>query len=151
MSGNFTDQLRKRLDDKKESESSKDKLADKFNKATMQLLDKFMNEINSGSIQIDDTADLMRLYQIYTEVNDLQNMTGEGSGRLPQLSPRQSRKMKSHLLTEEVEKPDGEEEFIIDPESLAGMSAKDIEDMVKEREIDMNEDNAQEWEDNLFG
>lgn len=151
MSGSFTNQARKRMEENKKEKNSKDKLADKFNKTATVLIDTFLNEVNANNIRIDDTADLMRLYQIYTEVNDLQNMSGEGSGTLPELSQRQSKQMKSYVDTEEVAKPDGGYEDVIDPESLMNLGADDVEGMIKEREISMNEDNASEWEENLFG
>lgn len=151
MNAKFTDQLRKRMENKKEVESSKDRLADKFNDTALMLIDEFLNEVNSNNIRIDDTADLMRLFQIYFEINELKSLTGEGTGRLPQLSQRQSSQIRKYVDTEETENEEGEEEHIIDPESLMNLSEEDVASMIKEREIEMNADNAEKWEEGTVG
>lgn len=151
MSGRFADQLKRRMDEKEEGKSTKDQLADKFNKTASLLIDEFMNEVASGNIRIDDTADMMRLFQIYFEINELKNATGEGSGSLPELSQRQSNQIRKYIESEEVETPDGGYEDVIDPESLMSLGEEEITAMIKEREIEMNADNAEEWEDGVVG
>lgn len=151
MSGSFTDQYRKRLESKNKAESTKDQLADKFNKTATKLIDEFMNEVASGNIRIDDTADMMRLFQIYFEINELNNATGDGTGSLPQLSQRQSKHLRKYVETEEVEAPSGGYEDVIDPESLMNLGEDEIANMIKEREIEMNADNAEEWEEGIIG
>ena len=151
MSGRFADQLKRRMDEKEQGKSTRDQLADKFNKTATLLIDEFMNEVASGNIRIDDTADMMRLFQIYFEVNELKNAAGEGAGTLPQLSQRQSNHIRKYIETEEVDTPDGGYEDVIDPESLMKLDEEDISKMIKEREIEINADNAQEWEDGVVG
>jgi len=141
----FAGQLRKKLQEKNEAESSRELLAEEFNKATSKLIYEFLREVESGNIRIDDTADIMRLFQIFKEVNDIDNMAGEGTGSLPPLSPKQSSQIKSFVDIEEEENSDGEEESYINPNSLSELSAEDIGKMMNEREIQMNEDNAREW------
>lgn len=151
MSGSFADQARKRIKKEKEQESSKDKLADKFNKTASLLIDEFMNEVASGNIRVDDTADLMRLFTIYSEINDIENAAGEGTGSLPQLSRRQSKQIRTYVETEEEKTPNGDYEDVIDTESLMNLSEEEVSDMVKEREIEMNADNADKWEEGNIG
>lgn len=149
MTNRFANQLRDRME--KKEKSSRDQLADKFNKTATLLIDEFMNEVASGNIRIDDTADMMRLFQIYFEINELNDVTGEGSGSLPELSQRQSNHIRKYVETEEVGTPEGGYEDIIDPESLMNLGEEEINDMIKEREIEMNADNADEWEDGVVG
>lgn len=151
MSGSFAEQARRRIEKEKENKNSKDRLADKFNETAMLLIDEFMNEVVSGNIRVDDTADLMRLFQIYHDINEIQSGVGEGSGSLPELSQRQSKHLKTYLETTEVETPEGVHEDIVDPESLMNMSEEDVQEMIKEREIEMNQDNADEWEEGVVG
>lgn len=151
MSGSFAEQFKSRIDENKNTESSRDKLADKFNQTASVLIDEFLREVSSNNIRIDDTADLMRLFQIYFEINDLQSMSGEGSGRLPELSMRQSKQIQSFVDTQDIETPEGDRESIVDPESLAGLSEDDIGDLMLRREEGINKDNADIWGEGTNG
>lgn len=151
MSGSFTNKFKNRMEQEKDKDKSKDKLADKFNETASLLIDEFLNEVNANNIRLDDTADLMRLFQIYSEINNIKDAATEGAGSLPGLSQRQSKQIKSYVETEEVETSNGEYEDVIDTESLMKLSEDEVSDMIKEREIEMNADNAQEWEEGNIG
>lgn len=151
MAGRLTDQFRDRLNREEDKKNTREQLADTFNVTAVKLIEEFMNEVNSNNIRIDDTADLMRLFQIYAEINNLKDITQAGTGSLPELSQRQSRHINKYVETDEVRTSEGDYEDVIDPESLMNLGEEEITQMIKEREIEMNADNADEWEDGVDG
>ncbi|WP_212685896.1 hypothetical protein, partial [Salmonella enterica] len=80
----------------------KEELAEEFNKVASKSLRNFMKDMDNGIIQMDDTADMMRLFQIYMQVNDLGNGE-EGTGALPAMTSTQRDDMRELVDTHEEE------------------------------------------------
>lgn len=140
MTQRFSDQLKSKLEQGKGS--SADQLTEKFNQASLILIERFLDEVLTQNIVLDDTADLTRLFQIFAEINNIKEM-GEGEGgKLPPLSSRQSNSIRKFVETELEETETGEEEEYIDPMSLDSLTEDVLSDMLSQRAVDLNEDNA---------
>lgn len=139
------DRMKDREKEINQKKTSEENLRDTFNDSAKTLIMQFMAEVKSGSIQIDDVADLSRLFQIYSQVNDL-NELGSGQGSLPQLSPGQRKIMNESMETKTRENNDGEEEEVVSLESLENMADEQIDEMLKSREVEMNKENEESFE-----
>ena len=132
--------LRDNLDRAKKKKSAKEDLIEGFNDASITLIKQFIANVNSGTIQIDDTADLMRLFNIYTQVNDIQSGAASGNGAPPALS-RTRKEVMEDMIPSDRQVVNGEEEDIIDLDALIAMSAEDIQQLMTKREVEVNREN----------
>lgn len=139
------DRMKDREKEINRKKTSEENLRDTFNDSAKTLIMQFMAEVKSGSIQIDDVADLSRLFQIYSQVNDL-NELGSGQGSFPQLSTGQRKIMNESMETKTRENNDGEEEEVVSLESLEDMTDEQIDEMLKSREVEMNKENEASFE-----
>lgn len=138
----MADEIRERVAKQKKERNSKDELANAFNNVSLTLLNRFIANVQSGTVEIDNVTDVARLFGIYKEINDIQ--TGEeGTGVLPSMSPTQKKLFEEHqvLVTKESENEDEPLEEYIDLEALSNMSSGDIERMLTERETEVNNEN----------
>lgn len=132
-------QMRDQLEKSKNKTNSKDQLVDSFNDATLMLIKQFIGNVQSGAVSIDDTADVMRLFQIFEKINDIQ--TGDnGTGTLPAMTGVQKELMEDVVKTEK-KIINGEEEDVVDLEELSKLSVEDITKMMNQREVQVNRDN----------
>lgn len=136
----MSERMKEREQELRKNQTSEENLRDTFNNASRTLINQFMAEVLSGSIQIDDVADLSRLFQIYTQINNINEM-GDGSGTLPQLSPGQKNIINQNLETQTRENNDGEEEEVVSLEDLSQMADDQLDQMLNAREVEMNKEN----------
>jgi hypothetical protein len=135
----ISDNIRRNVK-KEESKSSEEKLRDTFNNASLKLIDTFMQDVSTGAVKVDSVTDLSRLFQIYTDINNINSLSGEGTGTLPALSPGERNVISDYLPTEIVN--DGEEDKeLVDLADLASLTDKEVHAMLTEKEKVMNQQN----------
>lgn len=134
----MSDQLRREMEKKKKKRDPKDELKEVFNEAGLQAMKSFISNMQTGAVQIDDSADVYRLFQMFMQLNDLSE-GGEGSGALPKL-PNVQTEVFSDLVEKQVRVEDGEEveEDVINLSKFEDMSDEEVEEMLKKRERDLN-------------
>lgn len=120
--------------------STEEALRDTFNLASQKLINQFMAQVMAGSIVIDDVADLTRLFQIYGQINNINQLSNEGGGTLPAMSSGQKEIIQGVIPTEKSV-IDGEEADVVSLDELAEMSDEDIEKMLESKELQMNQEN----------
>lgn len=131
--------IRENLDKKKKDKDSKIAMADKFNDASTVLINKFMAEVTAGNIELDGVTDLMRLFQIYTQINDIKSGDSEGTGQLPALTKAQHDIMDAVVTVRGNE--DDEDSAYLDMDELEKLTSEDIGKLMAQREITMNKEN----------
>lgn len=136
----LADRLREDDKDRKENRTSDEKLRDTFNETSNYLIKKFLAEAQSGAIAITDVADITRLFQIYLQVNQINDMASAGSGSLPALSSGQKDLIAQSLETTKVES-NGVEEEVISLADIEAMDDEELDGLLKERELLMNQEN----------
>lgn len=136
----FVKGMRENLDRAKKHGDSKSSLADKFNVASEVLIDRFMKDVMAGSVEIDGVTDLMRLFQIYQQVNEIGTGDGEGTGRLPSLTRGQQEQLEEYVSVKPSDNEDDESVYI-DMEELASLTPEAVEAMMAKREQQVNRDN----------
>lgn len=135
----LTQQMREKLENEKKKVNAKDQLVDSFNDASLTLIKQFIGNVKSGAISIDDTADLMRLFQIYEKINDIQ--TGDsGSGQLPAMTGGQKGVLDESLNTQK-KIINGVEEDVVDLDELSNLSMEEVTNLLNKREVTVNKEN----------
>lgn len=124
----------------KDNKRSKTDMADLFNNVSYDLILEFMKGVEVGEIKISDTTDLMRLYQIWGQVNEI-DTEGEGTGVLPAISKRETEG--SSIPTKELDTPEGEKDTI-DTDELMNMTSEEVDKMMADRLKSKNELNEEE-------
>ena len=99
-----------------------------------------MQNVMSGHIQIEDTADLSRLFAIYMQINNINAIESGTSGAIPEISIGQQSVFKEKLDVE-TETVNGETEDYIDLDDLAELSDEDVSEMMLKRELELNKEN----------
>lgn len=137
-----SDELRTKLALQKSNKNQKDGIAEAFNGVTLKLIKKFIAEVDAGSVQLEDIADLNKLFQMYMAINDLNN-TESGTGVLPTMVPSQKGVFETEGLVKTVKSynEDEEDQEYIDLEALAKMDSGEIQKMMIRREEQVNKDN----------
>lgn len=134
----FSDRLGKEIGEKKDS---KKQLQELFNDSAYSLIQDFMKNVQAGDIRIDNTADLMRLMQIYQEVNNIDD--GGGSGALPTMRKAERDVFDDFIETEIDKNADGEEEYYVKNEDLEKLDEKEIEELMNKRAETLNQLNEE--------
>lgn len=139
-SEDFNEQLtRKKMKQKKE-------LTDIFNDITYDLIFEFMGKTNTGEVKLENTSDLMRLFQIWLEVNDIkslkqQALTGTGTGgSLPPIPSLEKGIMGDNIKTK-TEMLGNEPVEYVDNEELSSMTVEEMAKFLEERSKAMNQSN----------
>nr|DAI05676.1 MAG TPA: hypothetical protein [Herelleviridae sp.] len=136
----MADRLKDNAEQKKLERTPEQKLRDTFNVASTTLINQFMAKVTAGAVEIDDVGDLTRLFQIYTQINNINDGMQEGTGSLPALTSTQKNIISATIPTETVE-VNGEEEEILSLDELAELSDAQLEKALLDREIQMNKEN----------
>ena len=132
----MADRLKDNAKQKKLERTPEQQLRDTFNQASI----KFMANVTSGAIEVDDIADLTRLFQIYLQVNNINDGMQEGTGTLPALTSEHKDIISEKVSTEKIIK-DGEEEELISLDELASLPDDQLEEVLVNRELQMNREN----------
>ena len=134
------DNIRHKAEQKKRERTPEESLRDTFNEASTGLIKQFMQNVMSGHIQIEDTADLSRLFAIYMQINNIHAIESGTSGAIPEISIGQQSVFKEKLDVE-TETVNGETEDYIDLDDLAELSDEDVSEMMLKRELELNKEN----------
>ena len=121
----MADRIRENAEQKKLERTPEQRLRDTFNTASLTLINQFMAKVMAGSIDIDDVGDLTRLFQIYMQINNINDGMQDGTGQLPALSATQKEIITDKIATERVT-IDGEEDEIISLDELTKLSDEEI-------------------------
>lgn len=136
----MADRLKDNAKQKKLERTPEQQLRDTFNQASIKLINQFMANVTSGAIEVDDIADLTRLFQIYLQVNNINDGMQEGTGTLPALTSEHKDIISEKVSTEKIIK-DGEEEELISLDELASLPDDQLEEILVNRELQMNREN----------
>ena len=136
----LADRLRENQHKKKVERTSEEILRDTFNEASTTLINQFMAQVLAGSIHIDDVADLTRLFQIYMQINNINQGIGDGQGTLPSLPMGQKDIIESVIETNKAVIA-GEEEDVISLSDLAELTDEQVDKMLEQKEVQMNQEN----------
>lgn len=123
-------------------ESTEEKLRNTFNESAEKLIKNFMADVLAGSKEIEDTADLARLFNIYMTINKLNEQGIDGTGSLPEVNPG-----KLAIYEDSIEMSnkviDGEEEQTINLDDLEELTEDDVQSMLMKAEEEMNKVNEE--------
>ena len=136
----MADRLKDNAKQKKLERTPEQQLRDTFNQASIKLINQFMANVTSGAIEVDDIADLTRLFQIYLQGNNINDGMQEGTGTLPALTSEHKDIISEKVSTEKIIK-DGEEEELISLDELASLPDDQLEEVLVNRELQMNREN----------
>lgn len=136
-----TSNIRDNIDKKKSRMSSEEELREMFNDTSVRLVKKFLADALAGDIPMESTADLTRLMQIYTQINNI-NMGADGvQGTLPEISLAQKEAFSDNLTVTKGVSAEGDEVDLIDLDELAELDAEEIDNMLITREAIINKEN----------
>lgn len=125
--------------DKLGKDTSKQELAQLFNDMSYDLIMQFIKQ-SKESNQPMDTTDLMRVYQIWERVNEL-DTEGSATGVMPSLSKTESDNLDDYVESAVEYDDEGNEVTYIDTDDLVNMSKEEIDKMVKGRAESLNSKN----------
>jgi hypothetical protein len=134
---------------KPQSENVKE-LATAFNSLAAKLIKKGLEDANAGRLEIRDSTDLVQLIKSFKDLNNLTDGIGDiqENGSLPQLNAGQEHLIEARLKITDVKKTDSDGNVVDTPkiklDDLAKMSKEDTSKLIKEREKQVNNDNAKE-------
>lgn len=138
--GNITDNIRKNLKEKKQMESNPEETTkNKFNEATNILLNQFIQNINSGRVELNSVGDFTRVVSIAGEINEWSSSNGAG-GAPPEITQNQS-KLLDDTFQAEVETVDGEDQELVDLHQVANLPKEQMDKLLLDREVAYNKDN----------
>jgi hypothetical protein len=133
----MADNIRNRIQKKKEGFSSETEVRDLINSAASKSLKKFIQRLDSGEIPIDNVSDFIRIIGAYKEINGISEaMDGNaGAGALPEINMKQDK-----VLEEQVQKGKmgTDEEGRLD---VMDMSAEDVAELIRHMDIAQNKEN----------
>lgn len=135
--------MKKYLADRKErvdgKEATQQEVASLVNGVALKLIKDFAKQTQEEGYHMD-TTDLMRVYQIWSDVNGATG-AGDGSGVLPGLSGTESDDLGEHVETTVEYDSEGNEINYVSADDLVNLSHEDIERMVESREDTLNDKN----------
>jgi len=136
----MSDSMRETLNNKKNSKNAKEDVRDAFNMTALKLIRRFTEEVEAGTIEVTDIADVMRLYNMYLSVNDLQS--GEdGMGNLPALPRDQKKLLEDSISTVKATNEDEEDQDFINDIEFENKTSEEIAELLTKRETEVNKTN----------
>jgi hypothetical protein len=133
----MADNIRNRIQKKKEGFSSESEVRDLINSAASKSLKKFIQRLDSGEIPIDNVSDFIRIIGAYKEINGISEaMDGNaGAGALPEINMKQDK-----VLEDSVQKGKmtASEEGRLD---VMDMSEEDVAELLRHMDIAQNQQN----------
>ena len=136
----WADKVRDKVNRQKGHKNSKDEVKDAFNETTLKLIKQFSDNVEMGAVEITDVNDVARLYNIFLNINDL-DQGEEGAGKLPGLPRSQAEVFGEAVTTIESEEEDGEIKDYINEGEFSKLTAEDVERLMLEREQAVNDTN----------
>lgn len=133
----MADNIRKGVETKRYGVDSEKEVRDKLNTGLSKLMTKFLSNIDSDGVAIDNVADFARVMAMYKEINDIQGKLESNSvgGALPQVSLGQSKVIEKQV-EEGKAKVDEEEKL-----DISDMTEEDIASMILEMDKEKNKEN----------
>lgn len=134
---------------KPQSEDAK-QLAQQFNQLAAKLLKKGLEDANAGRLELKDSTDLVQIFKVFKEANDLTDgiSDAQGTGALPALNAGQEHLIEARVKITPVKKEDKDGNVVEEPriklDDLAKLSSEDTSKLIKDREKEVNNDNAKE-------
>jgi hypothetical protein len=133
----MAENIRNRIQKKKEGFSSESEVRDLINSAASKSLKKFIQRLDSGEIPIDNVSDFIRIIGAYKEINGISEaMDGNaGAGALPEINMKQDK-----VLEDQVQKGKmtASEEGRLD---VMDMTEEDVAELLRHMDIAQNQQN----------
>lgn len=136
----IADQMRQQLRKQAGKSDAKEELRGIFNEAGVKAMKAYLSGIETGAIRIEDSTDAYRLFQMYMQLNDLNDGTGLG-GSLPSLPKSQENLFKDMIETEVDYDSDEREVDVVNLDTFSDMSDEEFDKMMQQRERELNDSN----------
>jgi hypothetical protein len=133
----MADNIRSRIQKKKEGFSSESEVRDLINSAASKSLKKFIQRLDSGEIPIDNVSDFIRIIGAYKEINGISEaMDGNaGAGALPEINMKQDKVLEDTVKKGKMTATEEERLDVMD------MSAEDVAELLRQMDIAQNQQN----------
>lgn len=140
----ITDEIKSSMSEKEQGTDGEVKdVASQFNKAFKKLLEDYVKNVNSGSIRMNDSTDVDKLYSVWKDVNNLND--GSVAGKTPALNSGQENIIEAninvHVKKEENDDGTEKETKKIDLNDLENLDNSKVGKLMGQREKQMNNDN----------
>lgn len=140
------DSIRDNLDRVKNEAHAKQEVAKAFNVSAKKLIDKFMDRVTNGDIELDSVQDMSKIYGIWKDINDLDIDGNSGTGAIPELNMAEEGSIESRLNVVKTTAVDMDGQTSIKKEvnleDLANLSVEDVNQLLNDRGKVLNDENA---------
>lgn len=140
------DSIRDNLDRVKNEAHAKQEVAKAFNVSAKKLIDKFMDRVTNGDIELDSVQDMSKIYGIWKDINDLDIDGNSGTGAIPELNMAEEGSIESRLNVVKTTAVDMDGQTSVKKEvnleDLANLSVEDVNQLLNDRGKVLNDENA---------
>lgn len=140
------DSIRDNLDRVKNEAHAKQEVAKAFNVSAKKLIDKFMDRVTNGDIELDSVQDMSKIYGIWKDINDLDIDGNSGTGTIPELNMAEEGSIESRLNVVKTTAVDMDGQTSVKKEvnleDLANLSVEDVNQLMNDRGKVLNDENA---------
>lgn len=140
------DSIRDNLDRVKNEAHAKQEVAKAFNVSAKKLIDKFMDRVTNGDIELDSVQDMSKIYGIWKDINDLDIDGNSGTGAIPELNMAEEGSIESRLNVVKTTAVDMDGQTSVKKEvnleDLANLSVEDVNQLMNDRGKVLNDENA---------
>jgi hypothetical protein len=140
------DSIRDNLDRVKNEAHAKQEVAKAFNVSAKKLIDKFMDRVTNGDIELDSVQDMSKIYGIWKDINDLDIDGNSGTGTIPELNMAEEGSIESRLNVVKTTAVDMDGQTSVKKEvnleDLANLSVEDVNQLMNDRGKVLNDENT---------
>ena len=140
------DSIRDNLDRVKNEAHAKQEVAKAFNVSAKKLIDKFMDRVTNGDIELDSVQDMSKIYGIWKDINDLDIDGNSGTGTIPELNMAEEGSIESRLNVVKTTAVDMDGQTSVKKEvnleDLANLSVEDVNQLLNDRGKVLNDENT---------
>ena len=140
------DSIRDNLDRVKNEAHAKQEVAKAFNVSAKKLIDKFMDRVTNGDIELDSVQDMSKIYGIWKDINDLDIDGKSGTGTIPELNMAEEGSIESRLNVVKTTAVDMDGQTSVKKEvnleDLANLSVEDVNQLMNDRGKVLNDENT---------
>lgn len=137
MKMSMADNIKNKIQKKKEGFSSEQEFRDLLNSAATKSLKQFIQRLDSGEIPIDNISDFIRVIGAYKEINGISEVMdgNSGSGQLPQIGMKQDKIIEDTVREGNLAT---DEEGTLD---VMDLSTDDVAELIRKMDIAQNKEN----------